>query len=100
MVIEKLLQIKQLDVSYSELKNSKFNLFAKKKDIKALNEIDLEVLRGENIAILGRNGAGKSTLLKCIAGFLRPSNGSITTKGRIMLLAGTNPGFQPDLTGR
>lgn len=100
MVIEKLLQINQLDVSYSELKNSKFNLFAKKKDIKALNEIDLEVFRGENIAILGRNGAGKSTLLKCIAGFLRPSNGSITTKGRIMLLAGTNPGFQPDLTGR
>jgi len=100
MVVEKLLDIRHLDVSYRELKSSRFNPLAKKELIMALNDIDFQAHRGENIAILGRNGAGKSTLLKCIAGFLRPSNGTITTKGRIMLLAGTNPGFQSDITGR
>tara|TARA_B110001452_G_scaffold228672_1_gene204224 strand:- start:159 stop:869 length:711 start_codon:yes stop_codon:yes gene_type:complete len=100
MAIEKLLEIDDLTVSYKELKISGMSPFAKKRNIVALKNINFDVIKGENIAILGRNGAGKSTLLKCIAGFLRPSEGIVITRGRIMLLAGTNPGFQPDTSGR
>ena len=45
------------------------------------------------------NGAGKSTLLRCIAGLLRPSKGSLTTNGRVIILAGADPGFLNSLTG-
>ena len=38
--------------------------------------------------------------MKCIAGLLRPSKGKIVTKGRVILLAGADPGFLPELTGR
>lgn len=43
----------------------------------ALHDISLHLLKGEVVCIAGRNGAGKTTLLKTIAGFLKPSRGSI-----------------------
>mgnify|MGYP003682001491 CR=1 FL=1 len=100
MVLDNLLEISNLSIAYTELKFTKLNPFVKKRDIEAIKNLTFNVKRGENIAILGRNGAGKSTLLKCISGFLKPSKGKILTRGRIMLLAGTNPGFQPDISGR
>jgi ABC-type branched-subunit amino acid transport system ATPase component len=45
---------------------------------KVLHGISLQVNSGEMVFIAGRNGAGKTTLLKSIAGFLRPTTGSIT----------------------
>ena len=42
-----------------------------------LNNISLQVEKGDRICLLGRNGAGKSTLLKLIAGELQPDQGSI-----------------------
>ena len=47
-----------------------------------LSGIDLEVGRGEVVALLGRNGAGKSTLLKTVMGLLRPSAGEVVFAGR------------------
>ncbi len=47
----------------------------------ALFGIDLEVVDGEVMALLGRNGAGKSTLLKSIIGLVRPAAGSIVFAG-------------------
>jgi branched-chain amino acid transport system permease protein len=44
----------------------------------ALQDIDLEVRRGEIVGILGPNGAGKSTLFDCVTGFLPPSAGQVT----------------------
>jgi len=44
---------------------------------KALHDINLHLFQGEVICMVGRNGAGKTTLLKTIAGFLKPSQGSI-----------------------
>jgi ABC-type branched-subunit amino acid transport system ATPase component len=44
---------------------------------KVLHAINLHILKGEVAFIVGRNGAGKTTLLKTIAGFLKPSKGSI-----------------------
>ena len=45
--------------------------------------LDLDVARGERVAILGASGCGKSTLLRCIAGLERPDAGTIATSGEI-----------------
>ena len=42
-----------------------------------LNDINLDIFKGKNVAILGRNGGGKSTLVKVMLGFLRKNSGSI-----------------------
>src|SRR5699024_4454975 len=44
---------------------------------KAINQLDLTVLQGEKLAILGKSGTGKSTLLKLIAGVLQPNSGEV-----------------------
>jgi len=49
--------------------------------IQALRGVDLEVARGEVVALLGDNGAGKSTLVKIIAGGLQPSSGRMLFEG-------------------
>ncbi len=46
-----------------------------------LNQIDLEVKKGDLIGLLGSNGAGKTTLLKLLAGLLEPSEGVINVFG-------------------
>lgn len=47
-----------------------------------LNGIDLQVARGETLAVLGRSGTGKSVLLRLIIGLQRPDSGSIEIYGR------------------
>ena len=47
----------------------------------ALNQVDLEVRRGEIRAIIGPNGAGKSTFFNCLTGVLRPTGGHIFLNG-------------------
>jgi len=46
-----------------------------------LDHVDLKVMRGELLAIVGINGAGKSSLLRCLAGMWKPSKGEITIDG-------------------
>lgn len=66
----------------------------------ALRDIGFDVLEGETLGLLGHNGSGKSTLLKCVAGTLRPTSGTILTRGRLAALLELGAGFHPDLTGR
>lgn len=47
-----------------------------------LHDVNLELLRGEVVALLGRNGAGKSTCLKSIMGLVRPASGEVVFAGR------------------
>ena len=48
---------------------------------KALDEVSLEIHRGEIFALLGPNGAGKTTLIGLVCGIVRPGAGSITVDG-------------------
>ena len=51
-----------------------------------LDEVRLEVRRGEMVVLEGPNGSGKTTLLKIIAGLLEPDSGRIERTGRVGLL--------------
>jgi branched-chain amino acid transport system ATP-binding protein len=53
------------------------NLTAYYENIRALENISIEINKGELVAIIGPNGAGKTTLLKCISGLLKPKTGKI-----------------------
>lgn len=66
----------------------------------ALKHVSLEVPEGTTFGLLGRNGSGKSTLLKCMARILRPTTGSITTRGRVAAMLEVGSGFHPELSGR
>ncbi|MGA0034159.1 MAG: ABC transporter ATP-binding protein, partial [Burkholderiales bacterium] len=52
--------------------------------IRAVKGVNLDIARGEVVALIGANGAGKTTLLKAISGLLRPAAGSITYDGADM----------------
>ena len=69
------------------------------KEFWALKEVNLSVRKGDRVGILGLNGAGKSTLLKCIAGVLKPTEGTVTVKGNIVPLLELGAGFDKDYTG-
>lgn len=66
----------------------------------ALQDINLQVKRGEAWGLIGTNGAGKSTLLKLICGILKPYKGSVTVNGQIAPLIELGAGFDMDLTAR
>ncbi len=53
-----------------------------------LKGVDLEVVRGETMVIMGGSGSGKSTLLRLIIGSMRPEEGSIRVLGRDVCGAG------------
>jgi ABC-type nitrate/sulfonate/bicarbonate transport system, ATPase component len=64
--------------------NSVTKVYDNKKgpQFKALNNVNLNVQKGEFICLLGPSGCGKSTLLNLIAGFDKPSSGNIFINGK------------------
>jgi len=66
----------------------------------ALKDINLDIMPGERVGIIGRNGAGKSTLLKIISRITPPTTGHATIRGRVGSLLEVGTGFHPELTGR
>ena len=69
-------------------------------DFWALRDIDLDILAGSTVGLVGHNGSGKSTLLKVIGGIIQPSSGNVSRRGRMAALLELGAGFHPDLTGR
>ena len=49
---------------------------------KVLEDVDLEVAKGNICGLVGRNGSGKTVLFKCICGFMRPTEGTILVEGK------------------
>ncbi len=70
------------------------------RDVAALHDVTVAIKRGESVGIIGHNGAGKSTLLKLIARVLRPTEGRVWVKGRVVPLMELGAGFHGELTGR
>lgn len=70
------------------------------KNFWALNDINLEIIKGEVFGLVGNNGAGKSTMLKVISRVLRPTKGRVRAYGKIAPLLELGAGFHPELTGR
>jgi ABC-2 type transport system ATP-binding protein len=58
------------------------NLSFNYKNIKAVDQLSLEVPQGISFGVLGPNGSGKTTLIRLLVGLLRPQSGTIRTLGR------------------
>ncbi len=65
-----------------------------------LNDVSVEIKKGEFFGIVGRNGSGKSTLLKLLAGIYTPDAGNIQVNGLLTPFIELGVGFNPELTGR
>jgi len=70
------------------------------RDHQALQDISLEIRRGETFCLIGENGSGKSTLLEIMAGILPPAAGAVHVRGRVTALLELGSGFNPEFTGR
>ena len=65
----------------------------------ALKSINLDILPGETLGVIGSNGSGKSTLLKILAGIYRPDTGSIVFNAKKISLLSLALGFDSRLSG-
>ena len=78
-------------------------LFSKRNKVERitiLKDIDLDIKKGETVALIGTNGSGKSTLLKLMTRIIYPTKGTIKTYGKLTSLLELGAGFHPDFTGR
>ena len=103
---ENIIEIKNLTKEYKMYPTKKDRLIeavipsAKRHTtFRALDNLNLEVKKGEVLGILGKNGAGKSTLLKMVTGVVTPTSGEIITKGKISSLLELGTAFNMELTG-
>ncbi len=80
------------------IKIAKRQLFFKK--YTALDNVSLEIAKGDVFGIVGLNGSGKSTMLKIISGILKPTDGVVQTFGTIAPLIELGAGFDMELTAR
>jgi len=65
-----------------------------------LKDINIEIRKGETVALIGVNGSGKSTLLKLMTQIIFPNKGTIETNGKLTSLLELGAGFHPDFSGR
>lgn len=65
-----------------------------------LRGINLNIKKGEAVALIGVNGSGKSTLLKLMTKIIYPNKGKITINGKLTSLLELGAGFHPDFSGR
>jgi ABC-type polysaccharide/polyol phosphate transport system ATPase subunit len=87
---------------YSTLKERALHPFRRTEydELRAVQDVSLDIAEGEFFGIVGRNGSGKSTLLKCIAGIYGVDTGRITISGRLSPFIELGVGFNMDLTAR
>lgn len=81
------------------LKGELIRTFKESKTFTALEDVNLEIYKGETFGIIGENGAGKSTILKLFANILKPTKGEVFVKGRTAALIELGAGFHPEISG-
>lgn len=69
-------------------------------DFTALDNVSLDVAKGETVGLIGPNGSGKSTLLKIMARLMLPTSGRVEIEGRVASLIELGTGFHPEFSGR
>ena len=74
--------------------NGKYRQPVKKR---VLDDVNLNISRGEKVGIIGANGSGKSTMLKLISGILQPTSGTVRVNGKVAPLIELGAGFDPEL---
>ena len=79
-----------------------FHPFRKKygEQFNALNDLTIDIYKGETVGIVGRNGCGKSTLLQVVCGIMPPTSGAIIVNGMISAILELGAGFNPEFSGR
>lgn len=92
--IEKSFSLKQWFVDIGKKKKKSKN------DFWALNQVDLQIKKGEVVGFIGSNGAGKSTLLKVVAGVMKPTKGCVNVYGNVCPMIELGAGFDSQLTAR
>ena len=98
--VKNVTKVYRLDKSNKERMKSVLFRKGKSKKKKAVNNVSLEIYRGETVAFIGNNGAGKSTLMKMITGVTFPTKGEIEVNGNINAILELRAGFDPEFTGR
>jgi ABC-type polysaccharide/polyol phosphate transport system ATPase subunit len=91
---------RDLVTSYRFLRNFFTNNIDHVETFLALENINIEIMRGERVGLIGNNGAGKTTLLKVIAGLYKPNKGKLYVNGTVTLLAGLGIGMLDELSVR
>ena len=103
---ETVIDIKNLTKEYKMYASKKdrlvetiFPSVKKHSTFRAMDNLNLEVKKGEILGILGKNGAVKSTLLKMVTGVVVPTSGEIKVNGKISSLLELGTAFNMELTG-
>ncbi len=101
MTPETAISIRNLSKSYSRAEKRSYLLrkSAKSESFFAVDNISLDIQKGEVVCISGHNGSGKSTLLKMIAEVTQPTSGEIEIDGKVASILEIGIGFQPEISG-
>lgn len=95
---------KQFDVYFDKANTLKEKLLFWKRGNKevrtVLKDINIDIKKGETVALIGTNGSGKSTMLKLMTKIIYPTKGTVSTKGKLTSLLELGAGFHPDFSGR
>ena len=95
---------KTFDVYLDKANSIKEKLLFWKRNRKEIREvlkgINLNIKKGEAVALIGLNGSGKSTFLKLMTKIIYPNKGKIITRGKLTSLLELGAGFHADFSGR